>query len=142
MYRITQHVNHERRKERVGMRLERRWLLGGNLLTSLSIALGYPLTACSIGEKAQQAYRRASVEELRKRAEEHCGKGVPKEIWLFNLGWMTEEVVVSYLVCIRCGEQGCHVEDNQGQRVILRRRLEQLNWCGCQKRKEKGATWS
>jgi len=27
------------------MRSERRWLLDGNLLTSLSIALGYPLTA-------------------------------------------------------------------------------------------------
>jgi len=26
------------------MQSERRWLLGGNLLTSLSIALGYPLT--------------------------------------------------------------------------------------------------
>jgi len=44
MYRITQHINHERRKERVGMRSERQWLLDGNLLTSLSIALGYPLT--------------------------------------------------------------------------------------------------
>jgi len=49
---------------------------------------------------------------------------------------MTEEVVVSYLVCIRCKEQGCHIENNQGQGVISRRRLEQLNWCGCQKEKE------
>jgi len=49
---------------------------------------------------------------------------------------MTEEVVVSYLVCVRCGKQGCHVEDNRGQGVISRRRLEQLNWCRCQKRKE------
>jgi len=30
------------------MRSERLWLLGGNLLTSLSIALGYPLTASSL----------------------------------------------------------------------------------------------
>jgi len=44
-YRNTQDINHERRKERVGMQSERQWLLGGNLLTSLSIALGYPLTA-------------------------------------------------------------------------------------------------
>jgi len=67
------------------------------------------------------------VKELRKRVEEHYGKGVPKEARLFDLGWMTEEVVVLYLVCIRCGEQGCHVEDNRGQEVISRRRLEQLN---------------
>jgi len=90
--------------------------------------------ACSIGGKAQQAYRRASVERLRKRTEEHCGKEVPKEAWLFDLGWMTEKVVVSYLVCVRCREQGCYG-------VISRRRLEQLNWCRCQKKKEEGAAW-
>jgi len=53
---------------------------------------------------------------------------------------MTEEVVVLYLVCERYGEQGYYVEDNRGQGVILRKRLEQLNWCGCQeRRKEKAA---
>jgi len=55
---------------------------------------------------------------------------------------MTDEVVVSYLVCVRCGEQGCHVENNRGQGVISRRRLKQLNWYGCQKRKEEGVAWS
>jgi len=35
--------------------------------------------ACPIKGKAQQEWRRSSIEELRKRAEEHCGKGIPEE---------------------------------------------------------------
>ena len=30
-------------------------------------------------QEAQQGWRRSSVEELRKRAEEHCERGVPEE---------------------------------------------------------------
>jgi len=70
-----------------------------------------------IKKEAQQEWRRSSIEELRKKAEEHCGKGVPREAQLLELGWMTEKVVVSYLTC-KCGEKGSHVEDNQGQGVI------------------------
>jgi len=29
--------------------------------------------------EAQQEWKRSSTEELRKRAEKHCGKGVPRE---------------------------------------------------------------
>jgi len=76
--------------------------------------------------KAQQAYRRPLIEELRKRAEEHCGKGVLEEIQLWDLGWCTREVVVFYLVCEKCEEKGCHVKDNRGQRVISRRKLEEI----------------
>jgi len=68
-------------------------------------------------EEAQQEWKRSSMEELRKRAEKYCGKGVPREAQLLELGWMTEEVVVSYLTC-KCGEKGSYVEDNQGQGVI------------------------
>ena len=64
--------------------------------------------------EVQQGWRRSSIEELRKKAEEYCGKGVPREVRLLELGWITEEVVVSYLTC-KCGS---HVEDNQGQGVI------------------------
>jgi len=32
-----------------------------------------------VKEEAQQEWKRSSIEELRKRAEEHCGKGVPEE---------------------------------------------------------------
>jgi len=44
---------------------------------------------------------------------------------------MTEEVVVLYLVCKRCGSRGCHVEDNKGQGVIPRRKLKEMKWCRC-----------
>jgi len=44
---------------------------------------------------------------------------------------MTKEVVVSYLVCKRCGERGCHVEDNRGQGVIPWTKRKTLSWCGC-----------
>jgi len=67
--------------------------------------------------EAQQEWRRSSIEELRKKAEEHCGKGVPREARLLELGWITEEIVVSYLTC-KYGEKGSHVENNRGQRVI------------------------
>jgi len=67
--------------------------------------------------EAQQEWRRSSIEELRKKAEEHCGKGVPRKAQLLELGWITEEIVVSYLTC-KCGEKGSHVEDNRGQGVI------------------------
>ena len=67
--------------------------------------------------EAQQEWRRSSIEELRKKAEEHCGKGVPREAQLLELEWMTKEIVVLYLTC-KYGEKGSHVEDNRGQGVI------------------------
>jgi len=80
------------------------------------------------------------VEKLRIRAEVYCGKGVPEEAQLLELGWMTKEVVVSYLVCKRYRERGCHVEDNRGQGVIPWRKQKVLSWCGCKgKRVESGA---
>jgi len=42
-----------------------------------------------------------------------------------------EEVVVPYLVCKRCGEKGCYVEENREQGVISKRKLEEIKWCGC-----------
>jgi len=56
---------------------------------------------------------------------------VAKEACLLELGWCTEEVIVSYLTCERCRKQGCHVEDNRGQGVISREKLEEIKWCGC-----------
>jgi len=51
-----------------------------------------------------------------------------------------KEVVVSYLVCKRCGERGCHVEDNRGQGVISWTKQKALSWCGYKgKRVESGA---
>jgi len=31
-------------------------------------------------QEVQQEWKKSSIEELRKRAEEHCGKGVPGEV--------------------------------------------------------------
>jgi len=88
--------------------------------------------------EAQQEWRRSSIEELRKKAEEHCGKGVPREAQLLELGWMTEEIVVSYLTC-KCGEKESHVEDKRGQGVIPFWKWKELSWCGCKgKRGESG----
>jgi len=47
------------------------------------------------------------------------------------------EVIVTYVQCERCGEKGCHVEENRGQRVIKDRQ----RWYGCQKEKEKKAAY-
>jgi len=87
--------------------------------------------------EAQQEWRRSSTEELRKRAEEHCGEGVPREARLLELEWMMEEIVVSYLTC-KCGEKGSHVEDNRGQGVIPFWKWKELSWCGCKGKKAEG----
>ena len=80
------------------------------------------------------------MEELRKKAEEYCGKGIPKEAQLLELGWITEEIVVSYLTC-KCGGKGSHVEDNWGQGVIPFWKWKELSWCGCKGKTEERAVW-
>jgi len=39
--------------------------------------------------------------------------------------------VVLYLACERYGNQRCYVEDNRGQEVISRRKLEEMKWYRC-----------
>jgi len=77
---------------------------------------GSPYKAACVAkpQEAQQEWRRSSVEELRKRAKKHCGKDVSEEVCLLELGWCIKEVIVSYLVCKRCGEKKYHVEENRG----------------------------
>jgi len=58
--------------------------------------------------------------------EEHCGKGVPEEAWLLELGWYTLEIIVTYNEC-RCGRKGSYAEENKGQGVLQDRTF----WCGC-----------
>jgi len=42
---------------------------------------------CPAREKVQQEeWKRSSIEELRKKAEEHCGKRVLQKVRLLNLG--------------------------------------------------------
>jgi len=42
-------------------------------------------------------------------------------------------------VCERCGKQGCYVEENREQGVILKRQLEAIKWCRCSKVVERKA---
>jgi len=45
-----------------------------------------------------------------------------------------------YLKCSKCGEGGCHVEDNRGQGVVPYWKREKMSWCGCKgKKRESGA---
>jgi len=81
------------------------------------------------------------MERLRKRTEEYCEKGVPAKAWLLELGWMMEEVVVSYLVYVRYRERGSHVEDNWGQGVIPSWRWKKLSWCGYKEETKEKAAW-
>jgi len=93
---------------------------------------------CPVKGEAQQGWRRSLMEELREKAEEHCGKSIPREAQLLELGWMTKEIVVLYLIC-KCREKGSHVEDNRGQGVIPFWKWKELSWCGCRgKKKESG----
>jgi len=78
-------------------------------------------------QKAQQKeWRRTLVHVLQQKAQEQYGVGIPNEACLLELEWYMEEVVVLYLVCEECGEQGCHVEENRRQGVISRKRLKEL----------------
>jgi len=58
------------------------------------------------------------VHVLQQKAQEHCEEGIPDEVHLLELGWYTEEVIVTYLECEKCGRKGCHMEENRGQGVI------------------------
>jgi len=65
---------------------------------------------------------------------------VPQDAELWELGWRGQGAVVTYLKCPRCGEGGCHVEDDQGQGVVPYWKREKMSWCGCKgKREESGA---
>jgi len=75
------------------------------------------------------------VVELTKRVEEHCGKGVPEEAYLLELGWYMKEVIVTYVQCKKYREKRCHMEKNRRQGVIKDRQ----RWYGCQKKEEKKA---
>jgi len=78
-------------------------------------------------QEAQQKWKRSLVEELRRRAEEHCGKEVPEEACLLELGWCIEEVIVTYMQCERCREKRYYMEENRRQGVIKNKQ----RWCRC-----------
>jgi len=67
------------------------------------------------------------VVELTKRAEKYCGKRMLEEACLLELEWYTKKMIVTYVQCERCGDKGCHVEENRRQEMIKDRQ----RWCGC-----------
>jgi len=85
--------------------------------------------------KAQQKWRRSSIEELKKRAEEHCGKGVPKEAQFLELGWYVPGMVVTYTECRGCERKGSYAKDDRGQGVLQDRTF----WCGCKGKKRESS---
>ena len=89
--------------------------------------------------EVQQEWKRSSWEVLRKRAKWYCGPTVPRNAELWELEWCGQGAIVTYLKCSRYGEEGCHVEDNQGQGVVPYWKREKMNWCGCKKVKGEGS---
>ena len=91
------------------------------------------------GKAQQEEWKRSPWEERRKRAEWYCGPTVPQDAELWELGWRGQGAVVTYLKCLRCGEGGCHVEEDRGQGVVPYWKREKMNWCGCKgKERESG----
>jgi len=50
---------------------------------------------------------------------------------------MTEKVIATYIEYRWCGKKGMHRENNRGQEVLRRRKLEEAKWYGCSKQKKK-----
>ena len=61
---------------------------------------------------------------------------MPEDARLLELGWMIE-VIVTYIECRWCRKKGIYREDNIEQRVLKERKLEEAEWCECQKQKRK-----
>ena len=99
-------------------------------------------TTCSIKEKVQQQKKVREMEPVYpnwKKVQEYYGvENVPEDAWLLELGQMIKEVIATYIEYKWYGEKGIYWEDNRGQGVLRRRRLEEAKWCRCprQRRKE------
>jgi len=85
--------------------------------------------------EAQQEWKRSSMEKLRKRVEEHCGKGVLEKARFLELEWYTPELIVIYNKCRGYGRKGSYAEDNRGQRVLQDRTF----WYGYKGKKEENS---
>ena len=50
---------------------------------------------------------------------------------------MTEKVIATYIEYRWYGKKGVHRENNRGQEVLRRRKLEEAEWCRCSKQKKR-----
>jgi len=91
---------------------------------------------CPVKGEVQQEWRRSSIEEYRKKAEERCGKGVPEEVQFLELGWYVRGMIVTYTECRGYGKKGSYAEDDRGQGVLQNRTF----WCGCRRKKRESGT--
>jgi len=53
-------------------------------------------------------------------------ENIPEDAQLLELGWITEEVIATYIGCRWCGKKRMHREDNRGQGVLRGKRLEEV----------------
>jgi len=92
---------------------------------------------CAVSlQKAQQGER--SAYSKWKKAQKYCGgENVPEDAQLLELGWMTKEVIATYIECRWCGKKGMYRENNRGQGVLRGRKLEEAEWYGCSKQKKR-----
>jgi len=51
---------------------------------------------------------------------------VPEDAQLLELGWITEEVIVTYIECKWYRKKGMYRENNRGQGVLKERKLEEV----------------
>ena len=84
---------------------------------------------CPIEGKAQQ-WEKARKGELVhpnwEKIQEYCEmKNVLEDTRPLELGWMTEEVIVTYIECRWCRKKGIYREDNIEQEVLKERKLEE-----------------
>jgi len=84
---------------------------------------------CPIEGKAQQwekARKRELVHPNWEKIQEYCEmKNVLEDTRPLELGWMTEEVIVTYIECRWCRKKGIYREDNIEQEVLKERKLEE-----------------
>jgi len=62
-----------------------------------------------------------------EKVQEYCRvENMPEDAQLLELGWMTKEVIATYIGCRWCGKKRMHREDNRGQGVLRGKRLEEV----------------
>jgi len=87
-------------------------------------------------QKAQQGGKPACPNW--EKVQEYCRvENVPENAQLLELGWITKEVIVTYIECRWCRKKGMYREDNRGQGVLKGRKLEEAEWYGCPKQRRK-----
>jgi len=87
-------------------------------------------------QKVQQ--RERSVHPKWEKAQKYYGEeNMPEDAQLLELGWITEEVITTYIECKWCRKKGMHRENNREQGVLRGRKLEEAERYGCSKQKKR-----